>query len=51
VGHEDNGLGAVLDSILDGRESTGDTLGVGDVLVGVKGDVEVNLYLSAMMHW
>ena len=33
VGHEHNGLGAVVDGILDGGEGTDDTLGVGDVLV------------------
>lgn len=43
VGHEDDGLGAMVDSVLDGGESTDDTLVVGDVLVTVEGDVEVNL--------
>lgn len=43
VGHEHHGLGAVVDSILDGGDRTGDTLVVGDLLVGVKGDVEVDL--------
>jgi hypothetical protein len=44
VGHEDNGLGAILDSVLDGRDGTGDTLVVGDVLVTIERDVEVDLY-------
>lgn len=43
VGHEHHGLGAVVDSILDGGDRTGDTLVVGDLLVGVKGNVEVDL--------
>lgn len=44
VGHEDNGLGAIVDSVLDGRDGTGNALIVGDVLVGVERDVEVDLY-------
>ena len=43
VGHEDNGLGAIVDGILDGGDGTDDALGVGDLLLGVKGDVEVDL--------
>ena len=35
----------MLDSILDGGESTDNTLVVGDILVLVKRDVEVNLYV------
>lgn len=46
VGHEDNSLGAVVDGILDGGDGTGDTLGVGDVLVGVERDVEVDLNIE-----
>lgn len=44
VGHEDDGLGAVVDGILDGGESTDNTLGVGDVLVLIQRDVEVDLF-------
>lgn len=51
VGHEHNGLGAVLNGILDGGKGTNDTLGVGDVLVFIEGDVEVDLFQSAIMHW
>lgn len=51
VGHEDNGLGAVVDGILDGGEGTDDTLGVGDVLLSVEGNVEVNLHLLATANW
>lgn len=43
VGHQDDGLGAVVDGILDGGQSTDDTLGVGDLQVLVEGDIEVNL--------
>jgi hypothetical protein len=45
VGHEDNSLGAIVDGVLDGRDGTGDTLVVGDVLVTVEGNVEVDLCL------
>jgi hypothetical protein len=43
VGHEDDGLGAIVDGVLDGRDSTGNALVVGDVLVSIEGDVEVDL--------
>lgn len=43
MGHEDDGLGAMVDSIFDCWNSTGNTLGVGYFLVGVEGDVEVDL--------
>lgn len=43
VGHEDHGLGAIVDGVLDGGESTDDTLVVGDVLIAVEGNVEVDL--------
>jgi hypothetical protein len=43
VGHEDDGLGAMLEGVLDGGESTDNSLVVGDVLVGVERDVEVDL--------
>lgn len=48
VGHEHNSLGTVVDSILDGGQSTNDTLGVGNVLVLIEGDIEVNLFQSAV---
>ena len=47
MGHEDDGLGAIVDSVLDGGDGTGDALGVGDVLVGVEGDIEVDLFSVA----
>jgi hypothetical protein len=50
VGHEDHSLGAVLDSILDGGEGTDDTLGVGDILVLVEGNIEVDLCQLATIH-
>jgi hypothetical protein len=43
VRHENHCLGAIVDGVLDGGESTDDTLGVGDVLVCVQGNVEVDL--------
>ena len=45
--HEHHGLGAVVDGILDGRDRAGDSLVVGDLLVGVEGDVEVDLLVSS----
>jgi hypothetical protein len=51
VGHEHNGLGAVVDGILNSGEGTDDTLGVGDVLVLIEGDVEVDLFHLAIMNW
>lgn len=43
VRHEHHGLGAVVDGILDGGESTDNALRVGNLLVLVEGDVEVDL--------
>lgn len=51
VGHEHNGLGAVVNGILDGGQGTDDTLGVGNVLVLIEGDVEVNLFQLAADVW
>jgi hypothetical protein len=47
VGHENDGLGALFNGILNGGKSTNNTLVVGDLLVGVKRDVEVNLMMSS----
>ena len=44
VGHEDDGLSAVLDGMLDCGESTDNALVVGDLLVRVERDVEVDLW-------
>jgi hypothetical protein len=41
--HEDHSLGTIVDGILDGRDGAGDTLVVGNVLVGIEGNVEVDL--------
>lgn len=54
--HEHNGLGTVLNGILDGGEGTNNTLRVGNVLVLVERDVEVNLfqisgYESLALNW
>jgi hypothetical protein len=43
VRHEHDGLGAVVNGILDGGDGADDALVVGNVLVGVEGDVEVDL--------
>jgi len=43
--HQDDGLGAVVDSILDGGQGADDALVVGDGSV-VKGDVEINLFAT-----
>lgn len=43
VGHQDDGLGAIVDGMLDGGDSTNDTLVVGDLFVLVERDVEVDL--------
>lgn len=43
VGHEHNGLGAIVDGVLDGGDGADDALGVSDLLVGVEGHVEVDL--------
>lgn len=43
VGHQDDGLGAIVESVLDGGNGTDNALVVGDLLVLVEGDVEVDL--------
>ncbi len=43
VGHEDNSLGAIVDGVLDSWDGTGNTLVVGNVLIRVQWDVEVDL--------
>jgi len=47
VGHEDDGLCAMVDGVLDGGDGTDDALGVGD-LVTVEGDVEVDANEDAL---
>ena len=41
--HENDGLCAVVNGIFDGGDGTGDTLVVGNLLVLVKRDIEVDL--------
>jgi hypothetical protein len=41
--HQDHGFGAVVNGIFDGRDRTGDTLRVGDVLIRIERDVEIDL--------
>jgi hypothetical protein len=43
VRHQHDGLGAVVNGILDGGQGADNALRVGDVLVLVEGDVEVDL--------
>lgn len=43
VRHQHDGLGAVVNGILDGWQGADNALRVGDVLVLVEGDVEVDL--------
>ena len=43
VGHEDDGLGSIVEGVLDGRDGADDALVVGDVLVVIEGDIEVDL--------
>ena len=49
VGHQDDGLGAIVEGVLDGGEGTNDTLVVGDALVGVERDVEVDLVARQLL--
>lgn len=42
--HQHHRLGTVVDGVLDGGDRTGDALRVGDLLVGIEGDVEVDLW-------
>jgi hypothetical protein len=48
MGHKDDGFGTVVDSIFDGREGSGDSLVVCDILVRVKWNVEVDLEHSQL---
>jgi hypothetical protein len=50
VGHEDHGLGTVVDGILDGGDGTSNTLGVGDLLVGIERYVEVDLWYRSVVR-
>lgn len=43
MGHQDDGFGALFEGIFDGWEGADDALVVCDFLVGVEGDVEVDL--------
>jgi len=43
MAHKDDGLCAVVAGILDGGEGADDALVVGDLLVGIERDVEVDL--------
>ena len=40
--HEDNSLGSIVDCVFDGWYGADDALVVGDLLVGVKGNIEID---------
>ncbi len=44
MGHEDDSFSTMFAGVFDGGKGADDALIVGDVLVGVERDVEVNLY-------
>jgi hypothetical protein len=44
VGHQDDGLSAVVDGIFDGWNSSGNTLIICNFLVGIERDVEIDLF-------
>jgi hypothetical protein len=43
MGHQDHGLCAMVNSILDCWDGSGNTLGVGNLLIGIERDVEIDL--------
>jgi len=43
MGHQDDAFCALVDSILDCRQGTDDTLVVGNMLIRVEGDIKVDL--------
>lgn len=43
MGHQNDGLGAVVNGIFDCGQGTDNSLVVGDFHSGVKGDVEIDL--------
>lgn len=47
MGHEDNSLGSVVNGIFDCWDGSGDALVVGDLLIRIEGDVEVDLFVGA----
>ena len=50
VGHEDDGFGSMIDSILDGRQSSNDSLVVRDFLVGIQRNVKVDLVTNLVKY-
>lgn len=55
VGHQDDGLGAIVEGVLNGGDGADNALVVGDFLVLVEGNVEVDLrfawlVLSVRLH-
>jgi hypothetical protein len=43
MGHEDNCFSPILDRVFNGGKGAVDTLGVGDFLIGIQWDIEVDL--------
>jgi hypothetical protein len=41
--HQDHGFGAVVNGIFDGGDGAGYTLGVGDFLITIERDIEIDL--------
>jgi hypothetical protein len=50
MAHEHDSFCAVVAGILDGGQSADDALVIRDLLVGVEGDVEVDLDIAVSMH-
>jgi hypothetical protein len=46
MGHENNGLRAMVNGVFDCWDSSGDTLGIRDLLVCIERDIEVDLVRS-----
>jgi hypothetical protein len=49
MGHKDDGFGSIFDGVLDGRGGTDNTLVIGDFLIGIERDIEVNLQLGVSL--
>jgi hypothetical protein len=49
--HQYNGFGAVINGVLNGGNSAGDTLIVGDLLVVVKRNVKIDLYVIKILAY
>jgi hypothetical protein len=43
MGHEDNGLRAMVNGVLNCWDSSGNTLGIGNFLIRIERDVKIDL--------